>query len=161
MGSDLTQISVMVPEDSKAEWKHAAEESDEYNSMSQLIRTAVGKEISGRYEGQGLERADLQEILDDRVGEDLKNVEVTLKSLQQKVGSIEEDTERLTKLGRNTRLEIYSAIPKGEINAIGLEELSQRLSDVFEPHDITIAAEEIEQIQTVGSDEGRKFYREE
>ena len=159
MSKDLTQISVMVPESSKEEWKQTAEDSGEYNSMSQLIRTAVGKEVSGKYDSGGLERGDLQEVLDERVVRNLESVENILKGVQRQVSDIEDNTERQAEFGRFTRIEVYSAIPKGKDNALTLEEISERLGDAFTPTDIQVLTREYDDIELDDSEQPAKFYR--
>lgn len=161
MSNDLTQISVMVPENSKEEWKDTAEQSEEYNSMSQLIRTAVGKEVSGKYDSGGLERGDLQEVLDDRVVEEIDRVQQILNVVQGKVSNIEEHTERQAQFGRYTRIEMYSAIPKGKENALTPVEVAERLSDAFTPTDISVIVEQYDDIHIDTSEEPEKIYREE
>lgn len=161
MSNDLTQISVMVPENTKEEWKQTASDSEEYNSMSQLIRTSVGKEISGKYDSGGLERGDLQEVLDERVVEDLEKANRVLDKVDRKVGDIKEHTEQQAQFGRFTRIEVYSAIPKEEENALTLEEVAERLGEAFTPSDIQVLVREYDDIQTTQSEEVTKFYREE
>lgn len=160
MSNDLTQISVMVPEDSKEEWKQRADESEEYNSMSQLIRTAVGKELSGKYDSGGLERGDLLGILDERVVEEIKQVEQILNVVRGKVSSIEEHTERQAEFGRFTRIEVYSAIPKGKSNGLTLKEIADKLGEPFTPTDIQILTRDYDDIHLNKSEEPPTFYRE-
>lgn len=47
MGENQTQINLRVDSDLKQEWEQFVEESGEYGSLSQAIRTAVEKERNG------------------------------------------------------------------------------------------------------------------
>lgn len=161
MSNDLTQISVMVPDDSKQEWKETASDSEEYNSMSQLIRTAVGKEISGKYDGQGIGKGELQEVLDERIVDNLETVKRTLSHVDQQVGQIQDTTEQQSSIGRFTRIEVFSAVPKGEEKALTLPEITERLGEPFTPSKLSIIIDEFDEIKSVESDDTMKFYREE
>ena len=161
MSNDLTQISVMVPQNSKNEWKKTAENSEEYNSMSQLIRSAVGKEVSGEYDSGGLERGDLQEVIDERVVEEIDSVQRILNQVQGKISNIEEHTERQAEFGRFTRIEVYSAIPKGKDNALTQREIADRLGEPFTASDIGMLTQDYDDIYVDNSESPTKLYREE
>lgn len=46
---DRAQINFWVSREKKKEWEEFIEESDEYMSLSQLIRTATNREVSDGY----------------------------------------------------------------------------------------------------------------
>ena len=157
--SDLVHVSLMVGEDTREEWRQAAEDSEEYQSMSQLIRTAVGKELSGQFEGGGLDRADLQEELDGRIGQDLETVKGVLERVERQIK--QSSVGERTHIGRWTKLEAYSAFPKGKDNALTFEEIAERLGDPFTPTDISVLTGEIDGIEVDRSTQPPRYYREE
>ncbi|MFC5136220.1 MULTISPECIES: hypothetical protein [Haloferacaceae] len=77
------QVNVKVASEAKERWQEYADESMEVNSMSDLIRLSVEKEINGQREGS------------DSGSEHLEDISKTLKQIQTEIGKLDSRLERV------------------------------------------------------------------
>lgn len=109
--SDRVLVNVKVDEDKKDRWDRKVEESDEYSTMSHLIRLAVSRELSGMYDDTSAE---------SDVDVDLDGVDGQLDEIQQTVDEIalRMDTLEAEALSGEDVLEVadglYDLIPEME-----------------------------------------------
>lgn len=96
---DRTRINLVVSSDKKERWEDYIDESPEYSTMADLIRTSVAHEIADRQNSGPSEELSIQlaEVVDglDEVTDRLINVEKRLRNLENQ--SIRDpDLDRLT-----------------------------------------------------------------
>lgn len=90
------QINVRLPDDQKNRWFDATGQGpgNEYSNVSQLVRTAVEKELQGRETANtGGHGTGVAPILDDEVLPALKRIESRLEELDARVRAVERDAE--------------------------------------------------------------------
>jgi hypothetical protein len=127
----MPQINLRVTEETKEDWQQYVDENSEVNSVSALIRLSVKNEIEGR-------EAEPTVVESDNVsGERIEEIEQQYNTLRNGIedlsnqmnliaGQLEEKPN-----SSNAKAEVYSAIPKGEDNAITFEGLQNKLSEPF------------------------------
>lgn len=106
----------------KETWKEAVEESEEYDSLSHLIRKSVQREIAGAYDSG---TADTAAQSDQRIGEVLAAVE----GLEGRLSDVETAVERATdamhtagsSVSEETITAMFSALPEGAEHATTAE----------------------------------------
>lgn len=109
----------------KQKWKDAVEESEEYDSLSHLIRKSVEREIAGAYDSGGSETT---QHTDERIGELLTAVE----GIEGRLGEVESSVERATDamhsgssvVSEETTTAIWKALPEGAEHATTAEGIS-------------------------------------
>jgi hypothetical protein len=115
--SDKKRVNLTVKPSKKAEWKRAVEESNEYRSLSDLIRTSVSNELADdpptentgpdRLTGQagtGIEEQKLEEI-----GHTLELIQTAIVSLNDRMENIEKQVNPEAKTDMKNR--VYNALP--------------------------------------------------
>lgn len=160
----MPQINLRVNQGTKSNWEEYVEESPEVNSISGLIRLAVTNEIEGREpettvieaEGPGNKRVEELEEQFNTLRNGLEDVTDQLSLLAENVDSQPSHS--------NLKGEIYSAIPKGENNAVTFEELVDRLGDPITKTDVSVWLDKLEedsnQVYSIETQDGEKYYRE-
>lgn len=83
--NDRKQVNVKVAPEAKERWEEYANESFEVNSMSDLIRLSVEKEISGQPGESG----------DEPATDHLESINKTLKDIQSNIGQLENRLSRI------------------------------------------------------------------
>lgn len=79
------QVNVKVPKSMKKRWDEYQDNSFEVNSMSDLVRLSVEKEINGQQSGSSSEGDT----------EHLENISKTLKQIQTEIGKLDSRLERV------------------------------------------------------------------
>lgn len=86
MGSDKSRINLVVNEERKSQWKEYQDENPEFQSLTDLIRTSVTRQMEGQYSPSESGEAELKvsEAIDkiDRLSEQVSNVETRLKNVE-------------------------------------------------------------------------------
>jgi hypothetical protein len=131
MGNKPT-IAFRVSEGQKSEWEKYAEDNDEYDSLSHLIRVAVSHEMSDQYGPNGGSGAVEDTGSNQQIGELVTAVNKMQTRLEDVEDAVEDATEaaytnQSTPQGFPSYGEILNAIPEGENNALPLEEIARRL----------------------------------
>lgn len=129
MGSEpeSVRVNAVVSESQREKWKNHVEQSGEYSSLSDLIRTGVEREIQGRESnGSGEESIQTGEILDklDELGSRFNSVESRLSSL-------ESESKQDPEIGQ-LATEIYGILPDKEPGSDGWEMKRNDLKDELE-----------------------------
>lgn len=149
--SDRTLVNVKVDEDKKQRWDRAVDDSDEYSTLSHLIRLAVSRELSGEYEATGGGDVDV----------DLGGVDGRLDEIQQTVDEIalRMDTLEAEALSGEDVLEIaddlYDLIPTIE-KSVGAVDASTMVTEARMEYDADfdeveeMSDEELESLLDVG-----------
>ena len=86
--SEKAQINVKVEPETKAEWRGYAADSPSVNSLSDLIRLAVTKEITGVNSKQDTDREHLEEI-----NSNLTEIQQQIGELDNRVSRVETATQ--------------------------------------------------------------------
>ena len=89
--SDTETIALRVTESKKASWQEYADDNDEYDSLSHLIRVAVAHEMSDAYGPGG--GSDGSHASDGRISEVLQKV----SDLEKEVSGVQESVEAARK----------------------------------------------------------------
>ncbi|GAB3666164.1 hypothetical protein [Halopiger thermotolerans] len=123
MGKKPT-VAFRVEADTKAEWSEAVEQSDEYASMSHLIKKAVNRELAGAYDrdtggGSGVSDAKVSEIV-----EHLEALEATVSGLDDDVSDATDALHASSGVDDELPIDVFKALPEGEDNAVTVAELS-------------------------------------
>lgn len=124
---ESVRVNAVVSESQRDRWKDHVEESGEYSSLSDLIRTGVEREIQGRDTGSDeAESIQTGEILDklDELGSRFNSVESRLSSLESESQTDPEIGQLAT--------EVYQILPDMEPGSKEWkgrkQELNQQLS---------------------------------
>jgi len=120
-------IAFRVDQEQKAEWEGYADEHDEYDSLSHLIRVAVAHEMSDHYGpnegGSGPSSEQTGELVTA-----MNRIEGRLEDLEDSVASA---TDAMYSAGAGSddfSTTVFSELPVGEENALSAGEIAQRLA---------------------------------
>lgn len=124
-------IAFRVDESQKEQWDTYADENDEYDSLSHLIRVAVAHEMSDQYGPLGRVEGGSGGN-NEQIGELVTAVEKMQGRLADVEHAVEDATEAAysggpTAQGLPSHGEILDAIPEGEDYAIPPKEIARRL----------------------------------
>jgi len=127
--AERKRVNLTVSPAQKQKWDKAAEESPEYSSTSDLIRTAVAHELSdesGEDTGEVSSRtAEANTEALEKVTDTLARMESTLNSLDERVGSLEQEVNASEKT--NLKNEIFKVLPpSGDIADVEVAERINR-----------------------------------
>ena len=111
----------------KQKWKDAVEESEEYDSLTHLIRKSVERELAA--EGRSRGGNPQGSANDERIVELIQNVERVHHSLRKMGAKLEEATDAMYESTNNADYtpEIFEALPQGEENAIPSVDIAEEL----------------------------------
>lgn len=87
--SEKTTVAFRISESVKQEWDDAAESSEQYNSVSHLIRLAVQRELEGRTEPQTPAEAPAN----PEVQKSLRELEAAVRGIQDEVELLSRDSK--------------------------------------------------------------------
>lgn len=167
MGENPT-IAFRVSEGQKSEWEQFAEDNDEYDSLSHLIRVAVAHEMSDRY-GPNDGSTTVEGGSSEQIGELVTAVNKMQGRLEDVEGAVQDATEaaytnKSTPQGFPSYGEILSVIPEGKNNALPANEIARRLNldiNVAKPSNqgprLALVIEELREEGVVSIVEGDDF----
>jgi len=155
-------IAFRVDESQKERWEEFAEENDEYDSLSHLLRVSVAHEMSDHYgpEGQG----------GGVDGQQVGKLVTTVEKMDSKLEDLEEQLENATRainagggVSESTLSDVYDALPTAPERATTAEGIAEGLDvdaqttrvALDQLHETTAAVEKRE-IQQVEEGEGTK-----
>lgn len=108
--SERPMVNFLVDQEVKEEWEQHVKDSGEFSSLSQLIRTAVHREVEGQHEqGGGVPDGLAQEVAEiadrtSRLDDQMDRVVGTLDDLNQQVGETPGDVQDLAS-------DVFEALP--------------------------------------------------
>lgn len=153
----------------KARWERAVEESDEYGSISHLIRRAVERELAG-----GNDPRDSQQAIDaslgserlDEISEVAERIESKLNDVSRSVGRIEDRAVAESGLSDETMTDIFSKLAVGEGNAMRQASTAGELAEVtdYDESTVTLAldqlSEDVTSVKKTENPDGIHYFRE-
>jgi len=89
--ADWQQVNVRVRESTYKEWKKAAE--SEYGGLSDLVRTAVRRELEGHHTAESGEQAASSSETVNEVAETVDRLENTVRNMDTRLSAIKESVE--------------------------------------------------------------------
>ena len=118
MGDKPTVAIRANSSEQKENWKEAVKESEEYSSLSHLIRKSVERELAGAYDSGGTTTT---QHTDERIGELLTAVE----GIEGRLGEVESTVDRATdamhaggtSVSEDVTTAVYESLPEGPSNA--------------------------------------------
>ncbi|RKS82839.1 hypothetical protein BDK61_2161 [Haloarcula quadrata] len=122
-------IAFRVEEERKKEWRNAVEGTDEYDSVTHLIKKAVSRELSDSYVGgsggdggSNVDAEALTEIVDrlDSVESEISNMDETVSKATDAMLSAESAISEEITSG------VFEALPRGRDNAVTANEIANR-----------------------------------
>lgn len=115
MGETKT-VAFRVGEDQKDNWDQAVSDSEEYDSLSHLIRRAVERELAGGFDPTGGSTESDPRL--DTLTEAVERIDTNLKGVSDAVSRLEERTYEESGITDETLETVYSVLPTGEGNAV-------------------------------------------
>ncbi|MFD1598331.1 hypothetical protein [Halobellus rarus] len=112
MGERKPQINVAVNPERKETWERVVEEDGRFSSMSQLIRTAVSREISGSHDNTNDSGKDVAELKDR-----IESLENTIQGMGSDFQELKGIIQAQTPTNQNLRSEVFAALPETEIGS--------------------------------------------
>ncbi|PHQ40823.1 hypothetical protein Z052_18135 [Halorubrum sp. C191] len=94
MDSNKVMVGCRVSQERKNEWDNFIEQSDEYNTLAQLVRTGVKRVIS---ESQSNEEQQLEMVRDDLQGvlREIKQARLDIDELEDSIDDAEDISDEL------------------------------------------------------------------
>jgi cell fate (sporulation/competence/biofilm development) regulator YlbF (YheA/YmcA/DUF963 family) len=125
-------IAFRVSEGQKTEWEKYADNNDEYDSLSHLIRVAVSHEMSDQYGPNGNSSTVEGTGSSEQIGELVTAVNKMQTRLEDVEDAVQDATEaayknQSTPQGFPSYGEILSVIPEKKNNALPADEIARRL----------------------------------
>ncbi|MFD1564856.1 hypothetical protein ACFR99_15055 [Haloarchaeobius amylolyticus] len=135
------QVNIRVSEDQKDRWESYVGDSPEYDTLTDLIRTSVEREIAT--EGQSLS-VDTSAGSDERIGEVLTAVEKMAHRVNELEATITDATLAMHEATTDSDLssEVYNELPIGEERAITATELADKID--AEPENVSVTLSRLE-----------------
>jgi len=142
MGDKPTVAIRANSSEQKENWKTAVEESEEYDSLSHLIRKSVERELAGAYDSGDTTTT---QHTDERIGELLTAVE----GIEGRLGEVESTVDRATDamhtgssvVSEETTTAIWKALPEGAERATTAEGIAAGTD--IEPETARVALEQL------------------
>lgn len=132
----------------KQKWKDAVEESEEYDSLTHLIRKSVERELAGAYDSDG---GGTTAQTDERVGELLTAVEGMQGRIEDLEGTLSDATDAMyaggTSVSEETTTAVWTALPEGAEHATTADGVAAG-TDV-EPETARVALEQLAETAAV------------
>lgn len=122
------QVNIRVNEDQKDRWETYVEDSHEHDTLTDLIRVSVEREIAA--EGGSRAVNPKGGGSDERIGEVLTAVKKMQGQLEDLEGSVSKATDAMHASNAGSddfSTEVFSELPVGEENAISAREMAMRL----------------------------------
>lgn len=123
MGEKPT-VAFRVDADTKAEWSEAVEQSDEYASLSHLIKKAVNRELHGGGATTGGET----DASSQQMGELIDTVENLRGQIDGLEGAVTDATRSMNAGGgvsEDTTTKVFTALPRGPERATTAEGIAE------------------------------------
>lgn len=120
----------------KEKWKEAVESSEEYDSLSHLIRRAVTRELAGEHDPTPTPDAggiDDQRL--DNLTEAVERIDARLEDMGETVERLENQNYEEGGITDETLQEVFANLPMGETDAI-LGEAETRVSKIAQRIDL-------------------------
>jgi len=161
-------IAFRVSEGQKSEWENYADNNDEYDSLSHLIRVAVSHEMSDQY-GPNDGSSTVEGGSNEQIGELVTAVNKMQTRLEDVEDAVQDATEaaytnKSTPQGFPSYGEILSVIPEEKNNALPANEIARRLNldiNVAKPSNqdprLAVVIEELREEGVVSIVEGDDF----
>lgn len=113
MDGDRKQINFWVSKEKKAEWEDFVEQSDEFSTLSDLVRTATNREVTDGY----LPRTELEAIaggggLGADAQEALADIRETVASIDDRVHTLEAKSDAPPEEIRELAMDIVDYLPR-------------------------------------------------
>lgn len=108
MPDDRKQINLQVTSDQKQDWENHVEDSREHDSVSDLIRTAVEREIRGDYSTGKQHSA---EIPDD-LAETINEMSERLTSMDDRLHTLEAETDSTPEEVKDLAKNLHELLPR-------------------------------------------------
>lgn len=123
MGEKPT-VAFRVDADIKAEWSEAVETSDEYASLTHLIKKAVNRELAGEYDPDTNET----DASSQQVGELVETVTALQGRIDDLEGAVTDATRAMNAGGgvsEETTTKVFTALPRGPERATTAEGIAE------------------------------------
>lgn len=143
--SDRVQVNLRVSESQKEKWDRYVEESDEYNNLSDMIRTAVARDMAADGPTRGATPGGSE--TDERVGELLTVMENMQGRLEDLEETVEAATDAMHTSGahfegeRSFTAAVFDALPEGAQSAVRAADLANDLG--VEKSEVRVALEQL------------------
>jgi uncharacterized protein (UPF0335 family) len=114
----MAQVHVQVSEEKKKQWDDAAKSSEEYRSLSDLVRLSVSRELSNDPngpQGQAIDLGQLSEII-----EGINRLDSRMGKLESRMQSVETELSEDPEIGK-LATEVFSLLPTEEPGTIDWE----------------------------------------
>lgn len=122
------QVNLRVSEEQKGRWEDYIEESPEYDTLTDLIRVSVEREIAG--EGRSRRTNSGGSSTDERIGELVQSVEKMTHSFQKLRPSVEDAVNAMYADGQDLEVSgVFEALPNGKRNAVTAEVIADELDE--------------------------------
>lgn len=132
------RVNLTVNSETKAEWQNAVENSTEYSSLSDLIRTAVAHELSDLESAANAQRSRATAKSEDtearadglnEVTDALDSIETTLSGLDDRLTNVEQEVTATAQA--ELRNQVFEALPKynaeGEMDGMPAEGIAEEI----------------------------------
>jgi Arc/MetJ-type ribon-helix-helix transcriptional regulator len=118
--SDTATVAVRVDKSIKREWENRVSESQDYGSLSHLVRTAVQKEIRDEYSVADTTTTDSGESgSDPEMLDAVESLQGQIASVQAQMDEIQKDTQSEAAYElEQVLLELLPAVPEPESNEL-------------------------------------------
>lgn len=172
MGNKPT-IAFRVSEGQKSQWENYAEDNDEYDSLSHLIRVAVAHEMSDQYGPNGGSSNVESTGSSEQIGE----LVTAVNKMQGRLDGVEDALADATEAvyatpGRSARPshgKLLNAVPEGEEAALPATEIARRVGfdierDIGRRQTLLTTLHEVEDegaIESFEEDGETRYYKEE
>lgn len=108
-------MAFRISQEQKGEWDDAVSDSEEYDSLSHLIRRAVERELAGGFDPTGGTTSEDPRL--DSVLEHIESIDAHVEGLGESIERLEERTYAEGGITDETLEAVFSEIPVGEGNA--------------------------------------------
>ncbi|WP_367175576.1 hypothetical protein [Haloarcula rubripromontorii] len=120
-------IAFRVEENRKKEWQNAVEGTDEYDSVTHLIKKAVSRELSDSYVGDGASGSNVDEKALSDIMDRLNNIEGEISNIDS---TVQKATDAMlsaeSAISEETTSGVFEALPRGRDNAVTANEIANR-----------------------------------
>lgn len=148
----------------KAEWERAVDGSEEYDSISHLIRKAVNRELAGT-SSPSSESPDTAAM--DKIQETVERMEARLQEVGQSVERVENQAYSEGGLSEETLQAVFAELPMGEGQAASQNTTVENIAEQTEldPATVELTLEQLrndmkETVRYVELPPGRIWFRE-
>lgn len=120
------RVTFRIDEDRKEEWEDAVEESREYDSLTQLVKLAVHRELNGRPSQEATATETVQsgyspDVTNGEILQQMQEFHRELKEVGDDVGVVKKE---VTKGNVLTARDVFDRLPEKESKAVTPEQLA-------------------------------------